>query len=364
MLLLTLAHLALIALAQQVDVEAVRLSLIPNGMVVGWSSNSTLGGKVQYGTTPALGDVAIADSTTDGSFQHFYYSLLSNLTVSTKYYYTINDDPTLRFFTTAPADGDVASYPYTALHVADMGLISSAPTISLMKQLLGTYDLVFHCGDISYADDYFQPQRQNSSWRTYLSSWIDWQVLMEPITSNVSYMTLPGNHEVTCNEASPMICPANQRNYTAYRNRFRMPSLESGALSFHSEDAQNMWHSFQYGRVFWVAIDTESDFPASPSGPNTWLNGPDFSYFDGQYGALLWLEQTLSHAAELKSSGQIDWIIVGGHRPVRGSASEAICDACRAAFEPLFYKYNITLYLSGHWSECSLWLPAHSLIYM
>lgn len=56
-----------------------------------------------------------------------------------------------------------------------------------------------------------------------------------------------------------MICPLNQQNFTAYRHRFRMPSIESGAGT-----VENMWSSFDHGLVHYVMINTETDFPGSP----------------------------------------------------------------------------------------------------
>ena len=48
--------------------------------------------------------------------------------------------------------------------------------------------------------------------------------------------SLPGNHEVTCTEVTPFLCPKHQQNMTAYRNRFRMPSKESGGVESLSDD--------------------------------------------------------------------------------------------------------------------------------
>lgn len=91
---------------------------------------------------------------------------------------------------------------------------------------------------------------------------------MQTITAISPYMSLPGNHEwcddifrtpasclcdggaisirkrwpadslspvfpfppSTCTEVTPFLCPKNQRNFTAYRYRFRMPSEESGGV--------------------------------------------------------------------------------------------------------------------------------------
>jgi hypothetical protein len=113
-----------------------------------------------------------------------------------------------------------------------------------------------------------------------------WQQFVGNITSAKPYFTLPGNHDASCGEGDgspyPVVeylnhnisgrndttpgdvmnyysCPVSQRNFTAYTNRFRMPSIESGS------NAENMYYSFDSGLVHWVIIDVETDFPNSPS---------------------------------------------------------------------------------------------------
>lgn len=46
-------------------------------------------------------------------------------------------------------------------------------------------------------------------------------------------------------------------NFTAYNNRFKMPSSESGS------GALNMHYSFNYGSVHFISIDTETGYPGA-----------------------------------------------------------------------------------------------------
>lgn len=156
---------------------------------------------------------------------------------------------------------------------------------------------------------------------------------MEPITSAVPYMSLPGNHEVTCTEVTPFLCPSFQRNFTAYRNRFRMPWRESGGVD-------NLWHSFDYGLAHFIQIDTETDYPNSKMGPGTYYNAGPFG------DQVSWFESDLQKAALLKEKGTIAWIIVSGHRPWYSSAGK--CEPCQAAFEALMIQYGVDVYFSGH----------------
>jgi len=50
--------------------------------------------------------------------------------------------------------------------------------------------------------------------------------LKEPIAAVKAYMTCPGNHEASCHDTGEFSCPEGLKNFTSYRNRFRMPAPE------------------------------------------------------------------------------------------------------------------------------------------
>jgi hypothetical protein len=140
----------------------------------------------------------------------------------------------------------------------------------------------------------------------------------------------------TCSEVLPFECKNMHRNFTAYRNRFRMPFAESGAVN-------NMWHSFDYGLVHFVSISTETDFVGAPEGPGTYLNaGP----FGDQIG---WLVRDLQRAVANRAA--VPWIVVAGHRPLYSLGG--FNAALRELLEPLLLKFQVDLYFSGHvhWYE-------------
>jgi len=218
-----------------------------------------------------------------------------------------------------------------------MGLYNSNATIAQMAAAQADADFVLHIGDLSYADDFYLRILSGAPMDTYEGSWDMWQDLMEPITSTTPYMTLPGNHEVTCTEATPFLCPMNQRNFTAYLARVRMPYAESGATN-------NLWYSFTYGSAHFIQINTETDYPKSPMGPGTYYNAGPFG------DQLAWLEADLIAAQAQRAT--VPWIIVSGHRPWYSSHKE--CAECQSAFEGLLLKYNVDFYYAGHihWYEC------------
>jgi len=248
------------------------------------------------------------------------------------YYYQVSGSTRTPSFLSSRTSGDAA--PFTFLMVGDMGLVNSEDTIKQMTLELSTVDFIHHVGDLSYADDW--KERHD----TYEGAWNKWQEEMDPITSTRAYMVLPGNHEATCTESDPSSCATATRNFTAYRNRFRMPWMESGGID-------NMWYSYEYGTVHFTQIDTETDYPHSPEGQGSEINAGPFG------NQLEWLESDL--AAANNNRDNVPWIIVSGHRPLYSSGSGQ-CNACQEAFEALFNKYNVDLVLAGHvhWYE-RLW---------
>jgi len=221
--------------------------------------------------------------------------------------------------------------PFSFAIIGDMGVTQSQAT---MKQLndLTSVDFYMHVGDISYADD------ENSvNFGSYENTWNKFQIEMENVTANYPYMVCPGNHEASCLVTGSVGCPKGLTNFSAYRNRFLMPSLDSGGV-------ENMWYSFDYGLVHFVMLDSETDYKMSPEGPLSLVGaGP----FGDQLG---WLKDDLQKASDNRKT--TPWIIAVAHRPMYSSEeSDFPPDALRNwrnAVEQSLYENNVDLYISGH----------------
>ena len=313
---------------------AHRIALQPHGMTVSWSTLGPIGvtPSVAYGLQPSLLDGTATGYTLhyDPAITWFHHVVIEQLQPSTRYYWTVtspanlSSSPALNF-TTAPRAGD--STPFVVSINGDMGLVNEDDSLALMKRWVssGRVDLFNHIGDLAYADDWLVLGM------TYEAAQESWLSRMTGVWTTRPYMTCPGNHEATCSEALPLLCPDGQRNFTSYRTRFRMPARESGAVN-------NMWFSFDYGLVHFVSIDTEVDYPNSPEGRGTW---GDAGPFGDQLG---WLQQDLDKAMRNRKS--VPWIIVMGHRPYYSSGAVSL--AARAAFEPLFLQYEVDIVYFGH----------------
>lgn len=326
---------------------------------------------------------------TDGNFSHHYYNTsVGNSSIydtlnhiswfhtcilfvdsSETYYYRIpasgecvNQSETYSF-TAQPAMGDSKSINITIVgdigYDTDRNKNSTSKTIRALIDVANSTNFFLHVGDISYADESSVPLAIVNN---YEPRWNDFQQSMQAITAKKFYMTVPGNHEVTCAQLNDSICTGKNklipnkyvnitsqyRNFNAYMHRFYMPGGDGKSNGSY----RNLWYSFDYGPVHMVVINTETDFPDAPSGPNTTLNGSNFAP-DGTQVA--WLKNDLTIANNNRKS--VPWIIVAGHRPFFGSIPfESIsnnCPQCNATFSTIIFEHKVDFYFCGHvhWFE-------------
>jgi Calcineurin-like phosphoesterase len=150
----------------------------------------------------------------------------------------------------------------------------------------------------------------------------------------------------------------NNRNFTAYQHRFRMPGTEAGGVG-------NFWYSFDYGLAHFVSLDGETDFAHSPEFPfQTDIKGNEtfptasqtYITDSGPFGAVAgsfndsksytqykWLDEDLAKVDRSKTP----WVVVMSHRPMYSSAVSGYQTNIRTAFEGLMLKYGVDAYLSG-----------------
>jgi len=299
-------------------------------MIVSYESDWPFGG-VYWGKSPLY--QYYTPSFVDMSYIEPYFhhhSLLTGLAPNTQYTYRLENSTKAKEFQfrTGPAYGQ--EQPVSFAVFGDTGILTSENTFSLLESHKDKLDFYFHIGDISYADDRLREV-------TFESVWDQFMARIEFAASEVPYMTCPGNHEATCHSFGDFFCDSSMLNFSVYRARFQMPS-------FNSMSPSSMFYSFNYGRVHIVSISSETDYPHSPEGPETIWNGGPFG------NQLEWLENDLSAAL---ADASIDWIIVGGHRPMY-TTNPGIFPwpngekHLRAAMEDIFMKYKVDLYLAGH----------------
>ena len=254
------ACLAGVAAAQADPPQMLHIAFRGSGadVVVSWATNlNTATSTVRYGTSAsALTSVATGSG-------HSYYQLFNHdvvlvgLAPATVYYYSCGNAAAgwskVYSFESPRAAGDAT--PFSVAVYGDMGATESEETIASLVARLPSFDFVMHIGDFGYSDD-------NLNTSNFEPIWNEWQGMIEPIAASKAYMVAPGNHEASCHEFGDILCPLPFTNFTAYNYRFRMPAVESGS-------GTNMWSSFDYGMAHFIMIDTETDVPKAPEGPDT-----------------------------------------------------------------------------------------------
>lgn len=192
----------------------------------------------------------------------------------------------------------------TILLIADMGAQEySDPTRASILSTLDGVDLVLHNGDMSYADGV------QHLWDVFMRK-------MEPITSGIPLMTVPGNHEIP-------------GNFISYRLRFPNPTFKQDTGN------ENFYHSYNMGPVHIVGMDTEGV-----------MDTPLIT--DKQ---LEWLEKDLQAANEARESRP--WIVVMGHRPLYCTNKDKMnciifADYLQGRLEDLFIKYKVDIVFEAH----------------
>jgi len=246
----------------------------------------------------------------------------------------------------------------TILVMGDMGFgetgqaVASRKRMEILAKSMDT-DFTIHVGDVGYADDSLLHGSCAEDF-CYESSMDGYMTWMENLTDTKPYMVLPGNHESECHSPN---CVANRghrealRNFSAFNARWSMPSKESdGVLS--------MWYSFDYGPIHFVSLNTETDFPNAPEGEHGdagGIFGAPSGHFapDGEY--LKWLEADLKAADSNRAKRP--WVVAMGHRTWVKQYNQLQDPAVKAVHAPLFEKYNVDLYLTGHVHAYSRHLP-------
>lgn len=220
---------------------------------------------------------------------------LTGLAPDTEYAYRVGEKSFA--FRTAP-EALSRDRPLRVVALGDMGVSErAAGTVRAVEELAP--DLVLHMGDISYAEG-----RQNE--------WIDWFRLVEPVAAATPWMTALGNHE-TYTGASPwaLAAPPSPLEIAFYKQRFGLPGNE-------------IWYSFDWAGVHFVALDTFSE---------------DGGIAQAQ---VAWLEQ------DLAANAAAPWTIAFLHEPPWSSNDHGSSERVQDAFGALFERHGVDLVLAAH----------------
>jgi len=285
----------------------------------------------------------------NGETTYTYHAPVHGLRPGKTYGYAVtadNDadaaDPFSATFTTAPEGR--AKFRFTSF--GDLATPNTAWVLSYGQSAYAvgaveSFQPLFHLlnGDLCYAD--LNPMSQPEVWRDFGNN-------NQASAANRPWMPCPGNHEIEFNNGP--------QGFTSYLTRYALPS--NGLPPFAGR-----WYSFQVGSVLFVSLSGDEVVyqdagplvagpaalvPAASTGNEPIEPGTSFyirGYSDGEQTR--WLEETLRAGRENPS---VDWIIAQMHQcPCSSSETGNGSDAAlRAAWQPLFDRYQVDLVLSGH----------------
>jgi Icc-related predicted phosphoesterase len=233
-------------------------------------------------------------------------ALLTDLNRSRSYRYRVGDGQSFSDWFTLKARSDHTRIAF----VGDMAFDGEAIKSMLKYTSQGSFEAVFHVGDIAYdlhdkggriGDNFFRN--------------------IEPIATQIPYQAIAGNHEKFF-------------NFTHYDARFSMMDTLSGKQN-------NFFWSTNIGKVHLIGFNTEF-------------------YYYLEYGSeqierqFTWLVKDLEEAN--RNRDKVPWIIAFAHKPFYcGEKVEGCYFNCEILssfenfdIESLFKKYSVDVYLSGH----------------
>ncbi|XP_021756777.1 probable inactive purple acid phosphatase 1 isoform X2 [Chenopodium quinoa] len=186
-------------------------------------------------------------------------------------------------------------------------LNTTAQLISDLKNI----DIVFHIGDICYANG-------------YLSQWDQFTAQVEPIASAVPYMIASGNHERDW--------PGTGSFYQNTDSGGECGVLAQNMFYTPAENREKFWYSTDYGMFRFCIADTEHD----------WREGTEQYKF---------IEHCLASADRQKQP----WLIFLAHRVLGYSSGDFYAEEGsfeepmgRESLQKLWQKYKVDIAVYGH----------------
>jgi hypothetical protein len=251
--------------------------------------------------------------------QYIHTAVLRNLNASCDYQYQVgtyfywSELRTISGLT----HGNDNNQPISIVLLGDMGVGSnSSDSRDLLTKMARHREMVgvLHLGDIGYNLGDVGGYKGDE----FLDD-------IEPVSSRVAYMTMPGNHE-------------HYKGFIQYIRRFRMPDVTQAPDT-------NFFYSFDLGKAHFVALNSETYFYLSAEARKTQMN---------------WLTQDLAQADANKAA--VPWLIVMAHKPLYCNIDYTLheysphtnvncgkeANIMRHAWEEVFYQHKVDIYFAGH----------------
>ncbi len=231
-----------------------------------------------------------AERTSGPTIGNVWEARLPPLTPGQNYTYGVGDRSFA--FRTPPDDPRL---PTRFVALGDMGTSPrAAATVDAIQDLQP--DFVLHGGDIAYAEG-------------DQAKWNDWFRLVEPVASELPWLTALGNHETYLVAAAPPAGPNTEVQH--YLQRFALPAAE-------------LWYSFDWGVAHVIALDTFSEAAAPTPTQLDWLR------------------------SDLADHANATWTIAFLHEPLYSSNQHGSSLDVREAFASILEGGGVDLVIQAH----------------
>ncbi|HEU0034533.1 MAG TPA: metallophosphoesterase [Kofleriaceae bacterium] len=273
--------------------------------MIGWVSRTPDGETVEI-TKPDGAPVSTLAAAVDGGAlrstgENQVWTSMSSLTPDTIYCYDVKNGSELAGrtgFRTAPTADNPK--PVRFLAFGDSGGGGSDQYALLEQMYKFPYDVMIHTGDVAY-DDGTISQFNNNVFGVYTD-----------LFRNVPFFPAAGNHDYNTLQGAP------------FRDVFALPDQNG-----------ERWYSYDWGRVHFVALDTESDYATQTQ----------------------WLDQDLA-------ANTLPWKIIYLHRPPYSSGEHGSDTKLRSLLAPVAEKYGVQLILAGHDHDYERMAPQNGVAYI
>lgn len=271
--------------------------------MIGWVTSSPDGEHVDI-TLPEGADVARADGAIEATAvraagENQMWAQVTGLSPDTIYCYRIANGEALldrTGFRTAPAADDPDPVRFLAFGDSGGGGSDQKTLETVMYDF--PYQLMIHTGDLAY-DSGSIGQVESTVFGIYAD-----------LFKNIPFFPAAGNHDYKTSSGAP------------FRSVFALPGNEK-------------WYSYDYGRVHFVALDTESDYATQAQ----------------------WLDEDLA-------ATQLPWKIVYMHRPPYSSGTHGSDTGLRAKLAPVLEAHHVQLVLAGHDHDYERMNPQNGVAYV
>jgi acid phosphatase type 7 len=276
-----------------------------NSAIVGWVTNGPAGEHIDVsmpdGEAMTIAMGAIETTAVRGAGENQMWATIEGLEPDTIYCYEVANGHLLQErsgFRTAPLADDPD--PVRFLAFGDSGGNNSDQHALLDQMFDVPYSLMIHTGDLAY-DDGSIGQYESTVFGVY-----------SELFRSIPFFPAAGNHDYNTSSGAP------------FRSVFALPGNNG-----------EKWYSYDWGRVHFVALDTESDYATQ----------------------VKWLDEDLA-------ASPLPWKIVYLHRPPYSSGEHGSDTGLRTKLAPVLEKHHVQLVLAGHDHDYERMKPVNGVNYV